>query len=322
MLYQLKLYLLLGLLFAILYAFISVLASLMGIGGFLFYGVIAGLMLLIQYFIGPSIVERSMRVQYVSEKESPDLHSIVADLAQRSGIPKPRIGVSQIDIPNAFAFGRSLKDGRIAVTRGIMKLLSREELRAVLGHEISHLKHRDVVVVTTLSVVPMIAWYVYQSMMWSMWFGGHGRQRGGGGAILMGMFAFVVYFITNLLVLYASRTRESYADFGSVKLGNQPDHLASALYRLVYGTARASDETLKQVEGVRAFFLTDPARARTEVSELKEIDSDMSGRIDLNELLALRSKRIRLGLTDRLIEMFTTHPNTVRRIKILSNLVI
>lgn len=321
MLYQLKLYLLMAALFAILYAFVSMIAALAGIGGFLFYGFIAGLMLLVQYLIGPAIIDRAMGVQYVSEDEHQDLHMMVAELAQRSGIPKPRVGISRIDIPNAFAFGRSLGDGRIAVTRGIMKLLSKDELKAVLGHEVSHLKHRDVLVVTTLSVVPMIAWYIYQSMMWSAWFGGNSRQRGGAGAaVLIGMFAFLVYFITNLLILYASRTRESYADYESVKLGNRPHHLASALYRLVYGSARASDETLKQVEGVRALFLTDPARARTEISQLREIDSDMSGKIDMNELLALRSKRIKLGLADRLMEMFTTHPNTLRRIKNLSEL--
>jgi len=318
----LKLYLLVAVLFGILYAFVAFIAALMGITNFVFFGAVAAAMLIIQYLIGPSIVERAMRVRYISEDESPELYRMVTDLATRAGIQKPRVGISEIDIPNAFAFGRSLKDARIAVTRGIMKLLSKDELKAVLGHEISHVRHRDVLVITTLSVVPMIAWYIYQSVMWSVWFGGgYGRQRNGvGGAVLVGLFAFFVYLLTNLLVLAASRTRESYADVGSVRLGNQPHQLASALYRLVYGAARAPEETLKQVEGVRAFFVTDPARARTEIRDLKEIDSDMSGRIDMNELLALRTKKVRLSLTDRLIELFTTHPNTVRRIKNLSEL--
>lgn len=312
---QIRMYLLLALMFAIVYAIVVVAASIMGIGSFAFYTVFAVFLLFVQYMIGPKMVERSMRVRYVSEADYPELHRMVAELARKAGIPKPRIGISKLPLPNAFAYGRWKSDGRVCVTEQIMQLLSKEELRAVLGHEISHLKHRDVTVITMLSVVPMVLWYMAWSFMWS---GGMGRGRGN--TALLGIVAFLLYFVTNLLVLYGSRIREYYADQGSVKLGNAPHALASALYKLVYGSARVNKEALKQMEGYKAFFVNDPSRAYYEIRELKQIDADLSGTIDMNELLAVRSKKVKLGTRDKLMEALSTHPNMVKRIKHLSTL--
>jgi heat shock protein HtpX len=156
-------------------------------------------------------------------------------------------------------------------------------------------------------------------MMWGGWLGD--RRLGGGYAALIGFGAFLLYFITNLLVLYGSRIREYYADLGSVQLGNMPHHLASALYKLAYGNARfKAKEELKRVEGVKAFFVNDPSRAWYELRELSEIDRDLSGTIDYEELMALRQKKVRLGPADKLMELFTTHPNMLKRIKHLSTL--
>ncbi|MCG2827469.1 MAG: M48 family metalloprotease, partial [Thermoplasmatales archaeon] len=207
----------------------------------------------------------------------------------------------------------SISDGRVCVTSGIMNLLSKEELRAVLGHEISHLKNRDVMVITMLSVIPMICWYLAWSFMFS---GGRNRDN----TAMVGLVALALYFITNLLVLYGSRIREYYADKGSVELGNQPHHLASALYKLVYGSARADRNALKQMEGYKAFFLNDPSRAANELREMKVIDSDMSGSVDQTELMNIRNKKINVSGTDKFMEMFSTHPNMLKRIKHLSEL--
>ncbi|WP_457555633.1 zinc metalloprotease HtpX [Candidatus Pyrohabitans sp.] len=310
---QIRMYLLLAVMFAIVYAIVVVAASIAGIQSFLFYALLAVVLLGVQYLISPKIVEMSMGVRYVSESEAPRLHSMVADLAKRAGIPKPRVGISSLPIPNAFAFGRGRGDGRVCVTEQLLNMLSEEELRAVLGHEISHLKNRDVAVITALSVIPMILWYMAWSFMWS-----GGRNRGN--AIVLGIVAFLLYFITNLLVLYGSRIREYYADEGSVKLGNPPHALASALYKLVYGSARADRETLRQLQGYRAFFANDPARAYHEIRELRQVDTNLDGNIDANELLSLSSKNVRLSFADRLMEMFSTHPNMVARVKRLSRL--
>ncbi len=310
---RLRLYLLLTIMFGIVYAMIVMIANMMGISGFIFYAVIAGGITLVQYMMGPKMVEWSMKVKYVSETEAPELHNMVGELAQKAGIRKPRIGIAKMNIPNAFAFGRWSKDGRVCVTEPLMKLLNKGELKAVLGHEISHLKNRDVATITMLSVIPMILWYVAWSFMFS-------RRSERGNTAMIGIVAFLLYFITNMLVLYASRIREYYADLGSVKLGNAPHDMASALYKLVYGNAKVSKESLKQIEGYKAFFANDPSRAASELEELRQVDLDMSGTIDENELKSLSSMDVKIKTSDKLMEILSTHPNMVKRVKHLSEL--
>ncbi|MBA7707014.1 Protease HtpX [subsurface metagenome] len=318
---QTRMFLLVAVLFGILYGVITGIGTWMGAGSAVFYIVLAFVFLGFQYLISPFIVGRIMKIKWVSEKEEPELHRMVAELSKEARLPKPKIGISQLAIPNAFAFGRTQGDGRVCVTQGILRLLNRDELRAVLGHEMSHIKHRDMVMITLLSGIPLIMYWLAWSMMWGGAFGG--QRQGGGYAALIGLGAFLLYFITNLLVLYGSRIREYYADLGSVRLGNMPHHLASALYKLVYGNARLRDrEELRRIEGVKAFFVNDPSRAWNEIRELSQIDRDMSGTIDYDELMELRQKEIRLGTTHKLMELFTTHPNMLKRIKHLSTLTV
>jgi len=316
-----RMFLLIALLFGILYGIITGVGALIGVGSAVFYIIIAFIILGIQYLVSPAIVSWTMKIKWVSEKEAPDLHQIVAELAEKAHVPKPKVGISQLAIPNAFAFGRTRRDGRVCVTRGLLNLLSKDELKAVLGHEMSHVKHRDMVIITLLSAVPLVMYWIAWSLMWGGAFGG--RRQGGGYAALIGLGAFLLYFITNLLVLYGSRIREYYADLGSVKLGNMPHHLASALYKLVYGNARLrNSQELKRVEGVKAFFVNDPSRAWYEIKELSEVDRDMSGAIDYDELMELRQKEVRLGTAYKLMELFSSHPNTLKRVKHLSTLVV
>lgn len=315
---QVRLYLLIGLMFGLLYALIVGVSAALGYSNFIFYAILSFVLVGIQYLVGPAIVGWSMRVKYVSEQEAPELHRMVAELARAAGIPKPKVGISKLPIPNAFAFGRTKGDGRVCVTEGILRLLKKDELRAVLGHEISHIKHRDMTLITLLSVIPMICWYIAWGLMWAR----VGQGRSGGYVALIGLGAFLLYFITNLLVLYGSRIREYYADLGSVQTGNEPHHLATALYKLVYGNARVPKGALKQAEGLKAFFVNDPSRAWNEIRELQQIDLDMSGTIDSSELMALRSKEIHVSTADKLMEIFSTHPNMLKRIKHLSTLTV
>jgi heat shock protein HtpX len=315
-----RLFLLIVLLFGILYGVIVGIGTLSGYGSAMLYIIIAFAFLGIQYLVSPAIVRWVMKIKWVSEKEEPGLHQMVAELAKQAHVPKPKVGISQLAIPNACAFGRTQRDGRVCVTRGLLNLLSKDELRAVLGHEMSHVKHRDMVIITLLSVVPLVMYWIAWSLMWG---GTSGRRQGGGYAALIGLGAFGLYFLTNLLVLYGSRMREYYADLGSVQLGNMPHHLASALYKLVYGNARLRNSPeLKRVEGVRAFFVNDPARAWNEIKELSEVDLDMSGTIDYDELMELRQKEVRLSTTRKLMELFSSHPDTLKRVKHLSTLVV
>jgi heat shock protein HtpX len=318
---QTRMFLLVALLFGILYGVITAVGTWLGVGGIIPYLILAFVFLGIQFLISPAIVSWTMRVKWVSEDEAPELHRLVAEEAEKANIPKPKIGISQLSSapPNAFAFGRTYRDGRVCVTPAILRLLNKDELRSVLGHEISHIKHRDMAVITLLSVIPLIMYWLAWSLMFQGSYGGS-RKGSGGYAVLIGLGAFLLYFITNLLVLYGSRIREYYADRGSVELGNRPHYLATALYKLVHGNARSRKEELKEIEGVKAFFINDPSQAQREIRELSQIDLDTSGTIDADELLALRSQSIQFSFQDKMMEILSTHPNMLKRMKYLSSL--
>jgi heat shock protein HtpX len=303
------------LLFAIVFAIISMCSFFLGITNFYFYLVLSLFMMFIQYMLGPKIVEWSARVRYVTAAEFPSLHKIVEELSQKAGIPKPRVGISEINIPNAFAFGRTVKDGRVCLTRGIMQLLDEGEVKAVLGHEMSHLKNRDVLTITLLSVVPIILYRI----AWQFMFFGSGRRERSNNTALVGLVAFIFYFITQLLVMYASRIREYFADRGSVALGNPPNLLASALVKLVYGSARMNKDSLKEVEGLKAFFLNNPSRATNEIRELSQLRLNKDAGLDPEALSSLAARKINLSFGEKFSELFSTHPNMLKRIKKLSS---
>ena len=308
---QIRLWIAMALLFGLIFAIIILAGKLIGYGSYVLYGIIGLGIVLIQYLIGPYIVQLFMKVQYVSETEDPELHRIISDLAITAGIPKPKVGISNINIPNAFAFGRTKKDGRVCVTRSLLNLLSREELKAVLAHEISHINHNDMAITTLVSAIPLICYFIFRSFLW----GGNDRNNGG---YIIGLVALAAYLIGQLIVLFISRTREYYADQGSIELGTQPDKLASALYKLVYGSATAGKEEIKNVQGIKAFFLNDTSIAADEIKELSELDINKDGVISASELSQLKYKKINIKTTDKLMELISTHPNMLKRINRLA----
>jgi heat shock protein HtpX len=310
---KLRLFLATVLLFGILYVIIMLISSYFGFGGPLVFASFGIILVFVQYMIGPKMVESVMHVNYVSEQEAPNLHAMIEDLAIKAGIPKPRVGIAEISVPNAFAFGRSKGDGRICVTRGILKILDPEELEAVLGHEISHIKHSDMAVMTLISVVPLICYYIFIGTLFS------GRDENGGGAII-GIAALGAYLVGQLLVLFVSRAREYYADQGSVELGGKPHKMASALYKLVYGSATANKDELKKVEGLKAFFVNDISDAGNEINDLQQLDINMDGVISEDELSRLRYSDTKVGAGQRIMELLSTHPNMLKRVKRLSEL--
>lgn len=307
---KLRMFLAMIFLFAIVYAILMLIGHIMGFGGPLFYMLLGLGIILLQYLISPSIVEATMRIRYVSPEEAPKLHAMVEELAMRAGIPKPRVGIADIGIPNAFAFGRTKSDGRVCVTRGILRLLDEEELKAVLGHEISHIRHDDMIVMTLISAVPLICYYIYISSIFS-------RDRDMG---LVGLLALAAYLLGQLIVLFISRVREYYADYGSVEIGGQPHKLASALYKLVYGSAASEEDEIREVEGLKAFFVNDVSRATAEIEDLRQVDLDMNGTISESELQQIKYRGVKIGVGARIMELLSTHPNMLKRIKRLSEL--
>ncbi len=309
----LRLWLATIILFGILYAIIGIISTYFGLSSPLFFAILAVVVVLAQYLLGPKMVEAVMHVHYISPEEAPQLHAMVEELAMNANIPTPKVGIAEVNIPNAFAFGRSKRDGRVCVTRGILNLLDEEELKAVLGHEISHIRHQDMAVMTLISVVPLICYYIFISTIFS-------DGDGDSGAGIIGLVALAGYVLGNLLVLFVSRVREYYADQGSVEIGGKPHKLASALYKLVYGTASIDKDQLKQVEGVKAFFVNDISDARNEISNLQQLDQNLDGVISQEELAQLRDTPIRIGTGSKIMEVLSTHPNMVKRIKRLSEM--
>ena len=311
---KLRLWLSMAVMFGLVYVLIMLAGNCLGFGGFYGFYAIAGIFVIfLQYLFGPKIVESSMGVHQLSEAEAPELHQMMAELAAAANITKPKVGISNTMVPNAFAYGRSKRSGHVCVTKGILGLLDQEELRAVLGHEMSHIKHNDMAITTIVSAIPLICYYLSFSLMFS-----GGGDNDNGGAIL-GFIALIAYFLGQLIVLSISRIREYYADAGSVDLGCQPEKLASALYKLVYGAARVPQQEIKDIEGTKAFFLTDISNARKEINNLAQLDLDHDGTISREELNILRDSNVNVSTSNKMMELLSTHPDMLKRIKKLAD---
>ena len=299
--------------FSIVYFLVMLAGIYLGITGWTFYMGVSLLIVFLQYWFGPSLVKRSMNVRPLSEAEAPHIHKMVAELAQEAGVPKPEVGLSEVNIPNAFAYGRTSRGGHIAITRPILGLLDYDELRAVLGHEMGHIKHNDMAITAAVSVIPMICYYIALSFMFS------GDSRNGGG-IIIGILGYVFYLIGQLLVLFISRTREYYADEASVEYGNRPAALVSALYKLSYGAARCNKETIENLNTNRAFFVNDINNAKHDVTDFQQIDFDGDGKISDDELRRLASSNVKISRKNGAMELLSTHPDSLKRVKRLAEL--
>ena len=302
------------LMFTIVYFLVMLAAWYLGIRSYYIWLFVSLVITFLQYWFGPSLVKRSMNVRPLSEAEAPHIHKMVAELAQEAGIPKPEIGLSEIDIPNAFAYGRSSRSGHIAITRPILGLLDYDELKAVLGHEMGHIKHNDMIVTSAVSVVPMICYYIAISFMFS------GDRENLGATIIIGILGYLFYLIGQLLVLFISRTREYYADEASVEFGNRPAALVSALYKLSYGAARCSEQTISDLNTNRAFFVNDINNAQHDVTDFRQIDFDGDGKISDEELRRLVSADVKISRKNGVMEILSTHPDSLKRVKRLAEL--
>lgn len=186
----------------------------------------------ITYWFSDKIVLKMYRARQVSEAEAPDLYNMVRRLAQKAGLPMPKVYIIDQDQPNAFATGRNPAHGAVAATTGIMRILSREELEGVMAHELAHIKNRDILVSTIAAAIAGAISYLAQMAQWAMIFGGRSDEEGGGNPIAAIVMMIVGPIAAMLVQMAISRAREYGADEGGAKIAGNPMYLASALNKL------------------------------------------------------------------------------------------
>jgi len=271
---------------------------------------------LIQWLIAPYLIDVMYRVKEVSRSEKPKLHELVERLSEKSGLKKPRVMIANIPIPNAFAYGSPIAGTRVAVTSELLNTLNEEEVEAVVGHELGHLKHHDVQVMMFVSILPAIFYYVYISMFLSSMY--RSRNERGSGAAVIGIASLVMYFILTLFTLYLSRLREYFADSHSASIVKDgPRKLSEGLAKIVNATRRMKHgrRNVSSHSSFKALFISDPDRAEADSAAMSQAMGYRTGQRLVEEIL-----RKEVTPSDRLAELFSTHPNIVKRLKALQQL--
>jgi len=242
-------------------------------------------MAFVQYFFSDKLVLWSTGTRIVEEDEYPELHRMVERLATGAGLPKPKVGVMPSPVPNAFATGRSPSHAVVAVTDSIMRMLTPQELEAVLAHEMSHVKNRDMLTLTMASFLSMLAFLIMRNWLFMSIFGGNRDNNNMGALILVYVVSIVVWIVSTLLTRALSRYREFAADRGSAALTNNPRALISALTKISGRMDYIPAEKKREVEGANAFFII-PALSGNTLMELFSTHPSLEKRVAALEDLA------------------------------------
>lgn len=246
---------LLGLLYVVLIGLLIALGM-----GWFFAMIIAAGGLFAQWYFSDTMALKGMRARVVTPEQAPQLHGIVDRLCVMADMPKPRVAIADADLPNAFATGRSPKRSVVCVTTGLLARLDEDEVEAVLSHELSHVAHRDVLVMTIASVAGVVAGFLTRAVLWSG-MGSRSRDRDSALMVLVVLIVSVlVYFVSFVLTRLLSRYRELAADRAGALLTGQPTVLARALQKVSGSMAAIPSRDLRAAENFNAFFFA-PALA-------------------------------------------------------------
>jgi len=247
--------------------------------------------ILLQYLIGPVIVKATSRLHYLAPGENRWLETKISQMASTSGIPMPRLAISPDPTPNAFVFGRTQKSATLAVHQGLLQRLDEDEIEGVIAHELGHVKHRDFIVVTMISAIPLVAYLIARSVLWGGYVSGYSgrgsnRNNSAGALIIIAVVAYVVYILTTLLALRLTR----------LSLAPGEPH------------------------GARAFFIEDPAQAKQDVAQIMDqkskYDLDHDGVLSERELENAMEAEAKSNWR-KATQLFMTHPPTYKRILML-----
>ena len=257
---------LLGLVFvAFVTALVFVLiAAKVGAGAIVFFAAILGAVLVFgSLFWSDKVALRASGAQEVTPAQAPQLHGIIDRLCALADMPKPRVAIAQSDMPNAFATGRNSKNAVLVVTTGLLRRLDDRELEGVLAHEMSHVAHRDVAVMTIASFLGIIAALMVRFAFYSELFGGGRRDSNNQSQLLIipvMLLSIIVYAVSFLLIRLLSRYRELSADRSGALLTGRPSALASALVKVTGDMAKIPMKDLREAEPLNAFYFTPAIR--------------------------------------------------------------
>ncbi len=276
------------------------------------YGIVGFVLFfhVIQWLIGPYLIGAVYRTRQIDQSgEYGWIHDTVDRLSVASELRRrPKVMLARIGIANAFAYGSPLTGPMVAVTEGLVSNLPRQEVEAVIGHEFGHLKHRDVLVMMMISIIPAIIFYLGYMLYFSGWFGGMGqRGRGGNSApvFLIGIALIIVSFILNIFVFYMSRLREYYADSHAAKVSSDgARNLQKALVRIMQAGGRLRRGEAQHVSQFKMFFIADP-----------EIKLQASG--DMDRIV----REVKSQKPSILRELFSTHPDPAKRLRHLDRFI-
>jgi heat shock protein HtpX len=244
--------------------------------------VVIALLTLAQIFLSDKLALAAMGAKEVSPEQAPGLHAMIERLCIQADLPKPKIAVADSHVPNAFAMGRSQKKAVVCATTGIMETLAPHELEGVMAHELSHVKNRDVLIMTVASFFASVAAMVAQ---FAFFFGGDDDEGAPAGLIIL-LVSFLVYILSFFLMLALSRYREFAADRGAALTTGRPSALASALMKISGAMQRVPQQDLRQAERMNAFFIV-PTSVKGAVQTLFSTHPPMEKRIErLNQLEA------------------------------------
>jgi heat shock protein HtpX len=282
-------------------------------------GVLVVVLNVAQWLLAPYLVGWIYKVRALKQDEKPELHQMVSDLSKKSGISTPQLMLSQIPLPNAFAYGSPLSGSRVAVTQGLLDNLDSGEVEAVLGHELGHLKHRDVQVMMVVSFLPALFYYIGYTMMLSGIFGGSSdnKKGGGGNNALIGLAFMAFSWVLTLFTLYLSRLREYYADRHSASIvENGAQNLSTGLVTIVElsKNPRKQKEEQKSSTSFQALFIANPDRAQNDSADLHA-----AGITNKQELLRQKLAE-KPSKFDSFAEIMSTHPNIIKRLYALQEL--
>lgn len=269
-----------GTMFGLGLLYVALAAVLIAVGfSTIFVLVIAGGMLWGQWFFSDTMALRAMRAVEVTPEQAPELHALVDRLCAMADMPKPRIAVADTDVPNAFATGRSPKRAVICVTTGLLRRLEVAELEGVISHELSHVAHRDVTVMTIASFAGVLAGLLTRMWMW----GGMGRNRDQNAALMflvVMVVSAVVYVVSFVLTRTLSRYRELSADRTGALLTGNPSALASALQKVSGDISAIPDRDLRSMEAVSAFAFAPALTSKASISSLFHTHPPLEKRLE------------------------------------------